>query len=840
MIVRHLFVVLVALVVMFGPGPVAAQEAPASTAAAPVTVTAPVAAVARLADGSLDFATWERLANRIEVALEGGRASDSMFSKLREQLVAWRAEFSTIRDANHININTLQTQIATLGPAPAEGGSEPAILTQRRDQLSVLLAQAQQPVLNAEEAYGRANVLIGEIDALARARQGNALVSLGPSPIAPANWAEAWRAVSETMTLSWQSMAGSWGSETQTEELKRGLPVTLLLAILGSVLLLRGRAWVMQLRAGIYQRAMGPGQRVLGFLISLGQMVAPVLGIYSLLLALNRVGVLDLHAQALADALPGLGVTYFVALWLGSRVFGSATATHAVIELASPAKAAQGRYSLALLGLIYGLYVVMVQVADYEVYSQNSVVVLGFPLIAAAGLVLFRLGVLLREAGRDRSNSAEGGAAPVGLHARLMPLVGRVLMAVGIIGPLAAAVGYGTLAERLIYPSVLTLAVLALLEILHLFFADLFSFVTRKDKQEANEALIPVLASFVLVLLALPVLALIWGARTTDLIELWTALGEGFVLGDARVTPWTFVTLAIVFAIGYAITRVLQGTLKNSILPKTNMDKGGQNAVISGLGYVGIFVAAMVAITSAGVDLSSLAIVAGALSVGIGFGLQNVVSNFVSGIILLIERPISEGDWIEVGGQMGYVRDISVRSTRIETFDRTDVILPNSDLISGVVTNYTRGNSIGRVIVPVGVAYGTDSKRVESILRELAQAHPMVAVNPPPSVVFQGFGADALDFEIRAILRDVNFILSVKSDLNHAIAQRFNAEGIEIPFAQRDVWLRNPEVLAGASGARAGGKAADITPSDTDQTAASAGLVETDMPENAGTAETDD
>jgi len=270
-------------------------------------------------------------------------------------------------------------------------------------------------------------------------------------------------------------------------------------------------------------------------------------------------------------------------------------------------------------------------------------------------------------------------------------------------------------------------------------------------------------------------------------------LVNGFTIGEFRIVPSRILLSLLFFALIILSTGAIKRQLENNWLPKTSMERGGREAVVTITGYVMFVLAALVALSVAGFNFSNIAIIAGALSVGIGFGLQNIVNNFVSGLILLFERPIRKGDWIMVGTTEGYVKDIRIRSTRIITFDRSDVIVPNSELISNQVTNFMLDDIRGRAIVRVGVAYGSDTEKVRYILTQVAEENELVVkdgTSPKPMVLFRGFGDSSLDFELRVHLYDVDRRLSTISNLNFAIDKAFREEGIEIPFPQRDVHVK--------------------------------------------------
>lgn len=285
-----------------------------------------------------------------------------------------------------------------------------------------------------------------------------------------------------------------------------------------------------------------------------------------------------------------------------------------------------------------------------------------------------------------------------------------------------------------------------------------------------------------------------WGISETVIRQIRNYVMQGFDIGSLHVIPVKIFWAAVSFAVLLTIVGWFRSRLEHRWLLRTPLDRGAREALVAISGYTLVALAILISLGIAGLDFGKIALIAGALSVGIGFGLQNIVNNFISGLILLFERPVKTGDWIVVGNTEGYVKQIRIRSTQIETFDRADVIVPNSELISNQVTNWMLRSARGRVRVAVGVAYGSDTGLVKRLLEQVASDHTRVITDgsaPKPTVMFRAFGDSSLDFELRAHIYNIDERLNVISDLNFAIDRIFREHGVEIPFPQRDIHVRD-------------------------------------------------
>ena len=288
----------------------------------------------------------------------------------------------------------------------------------------------------------------------------------------------------------------------------------------------------------------------------------------------------------------------------------------------------------------------------------------------------------------------------------------------------------------------------------------------------------------IFVLLGIFIILSLWGVSTDLLLQSLKKLFTGFKIGGINISLIAIALGIIAFFTSLAFFKMLRTKFFIQVLNKMNIDDGVRHSLSAGLGFVSFVLAAIIGIIIMGGDLTNLAIIASALSVGIGFGLQNIINNFVSGIIILFERPFKVGDWVSFNGEEGTIKQINIRSTEIETFKKTSIIIPNASLISSAVTNMTHENTWSRQSVCVGVAYGTDVEKVKQILLEVASKHKNVLKTPAPYVLFKDFGASSLDFELRCYTNNLWNGWSIPSELRYEIYRRFNEEGIEIPFQQ--------------------------------------------------------
>jgi potassium-dependent mechanosensitive channel len=772
----------------FAPGGRAQQPPPPDTAAA--------------------LASAKLMLDEIEAAAGRAGASGRALIDLREQsaaihddLIAKAADITAKRTA-------AEAQLKDLGPAPAAGRAEPAAIAAERTRLTALVADLGAQGNLARQLATRSDQLFDGINARRRILFTDTLLERSPSLFDAASWRDLAGGVADELR-GVASLAGSWwGFVVDSGYGRIGAALATLFG-LALVAAGAGPWW----RRNMAARTPGEtrfGKAVAG-LEALAAAAAPLpLAIVAVIATLDAYALLP---QTIRQIAIGLAIAVAVASF-GRGVALGVLAPDAPARRLPPLDDAAARqhfhhvvWAVRALGVAVLLNAVHRQVvAPLSLTVATSAL---FALVVAALLVH-----LLRALRRQLEPGAVARRAP-GLMA-----VGWIAAAL-ILGALASGyIGFATfLAERLIVAVVVFAAAYLTLVFVDALFAEILvadqpagravaaTLGLRPQTVELAGTIVSAVLRLAIVIaafVAISAVLLALGPRGLVAAEVFgrlhdTLLGAGLV--SVTFSLGTVLAAAALLLVGLLATRAVQRWLERRFLPRTGLEPGLQHSISAILGYVGVIAAASLALVELGIDLQKIAFIAGALSVGIGFGLQSIVSNFVCGLILLAERPIRVGDSIVVKGEEGWVRRISVRATEIETFERASVIIPNSELITGVVKNWTHANTMGRIILKVGVDYDSGPEQVRDLLLECAREHPQVVDSPPPRALLLAFGDSALEFELRCVVTDFDRSLIVKSDLYFAILQRLRAAGIRIPAPQREVRLLGEAAAAPAKSA---------------------------------------
>ncbi len=739
---------------------------------------------------------WSARLERIGEAIGAFRLDARDTARLRTEIEGIRASAVQLETQLRPQIEPAQALVDALGEVP-KSGQEPEDVANERQRLNENLSTLTGQLKRAELTVAKASTLLSELSARKRQKLADRLLTRTANPLA----AETWLNAAEDAATGLSGLAGivpRWWDWIVTD--RTGTAITMGLAILLSAFVgLVARPWLLRSvqRAPIDQL---PGVRAFIGFLRRGVSVLPALILVFM--------ILDARPPADHQWADFLRLLLIVLIWYSIAValLGTCFAPVRTNERLFPFEDAEARaiYNrLFAVSTIVAFYAFVFAAGQaFGMHRETTAIVAltaaVFFAVPAFSLLSKRLWSAVVAAAKTPVGASPVGAGnpeqstPLWSALRFPMVIGTLVIVI------AAAAGYEALARFGIGRSTVSILAILLLVFVHHVIRDAVHWLINQDVAISTDTasprrgwLILLIVDALLLVAGLVALLLVWGTGWDDISDWTNKALEGFEIGTVRISPTAVLYAAALFAVVLTVTRFLQRKIEQRVLIHTRLDSGVKNSIRSAVGYIGVIGGGVIAISAAGLDLSNLAIIAGALSVGIGFGLQNVVNNFVSGIILLVERPIRVGDWVVVGSHEGYVRRIKVRSTEIETFAHASVIVPNSDLISGTVMNWTHSDARGRIIVPVGVAYGSDTGLVRKLLEEIARSHPDVLAIPEPTVLFREFGDSSLNFEIRVFLKDIGYCLSVTSDICFEIDKAFREHGIEIPFPQRDLHLRD-------------------------------------------------
>lgn len=793
-ILRGRLVALVLLALASTGMPAGAQAPPAPTPPAPAAgvertpqaeETRPVRA--ELESIRLDF-------ERREAALRGRELNDGELQALRGGVDALVERARVLVDELNPRLEAARAQLAQLGDKPEEGAApeSPELQADRRAR------EAAVAEFDETQRIGRAVMVQGQQIAAQVADQRRALFARAvfrqsQSLASPALWLDVARIMPREIA-AFQRVFMDWGERVRREATAPSIALVIL-AMLGAAALHWGRRRLLpQLVSrdpGVTPQPLPRHVAALQVLV-LGTLPAAVASL-AVFAALDAAGFLPVRVRPIAGAaLAGLAFVAFV-IALSDAVLAPGRETWRLVKMTD-----LGARRVARLAVTAAWIITAGKVAE----AVNAAIAAALPLavvtrglFAAAAAVALAATLRRFAAGAIEDEACLGPYIPESTASGPLRILGWTAVA-GLVGGLVT--GYVAFAAFLV-DQLAWVAILAAVLFLSIRLVDVLLVRSLRDPTRLSSALqantglrrrslqqIAVLVdgvARVVLILAAGLLALApWGVESRDLLSSLRAAFFGLQVGDLTISLSSVVLAITIFGLGVFATRIVQRWLETAFLPATDLDAGLRNSIKTAFGYLGFFVAAALALSSMGLGLERIALVAGALSVGIGFGLQSIVNNFVSGLILLWERPIRVGDLIVVGDGEGHVRKISVRSTEIETFDRSTIIVPNSNLISGVVRNRVRGDRTGRVIIPVSVLRSHDPVRAAEILTACAAAHPDVLKEPAPRVNFKKIGDPLLEFDLVAFVIDVDLQMRVQTDLNFAVFKALNDEGFLPPL----------------------------------------------------------
>ncbi|MGI9511258.1 MAG: DUF3772 domain-containing protein [Anderseniella sp.] len=735
----------------------------------------------------------------LKIKLADPSLPEDELAKVREQIEIVRDRAKVVDLELTDPLAQMDALVARLGPVPKDGQTEPETVVAQRAELErvrgVLLGARAQLAL----AAGAADQLASQAGQLERTRFFDRLFKHDKSILAPSLWTDGIARVPDIWARTTRLATGYY---TLIGENNGAWMAWLLLAI-----------FVVLAAAGyhacrVLAHRVRAGKAPSGDLAKLIRVVAVPIG-YALVAVVTttvfgfllfELGARSTRMEQLYSSFAIMMVMFAFTRGLARSILSPTQPDWRIASLST--QAAQKWLNLLTISLVvmslsfFNNELLMVVNLSEQMQPLRRAIVL--PVLM---LIIVRL-ILVAQHDRRSSDAPQNSTVYFSWASYLVQPLWLLVIGTG----LALITGYLTLATYLVADVVVIGTLVSFLycvrRLADAFVAQSISehsrisnmlkqtfFMSERGIKRAGIAL-NAFVDLTLLLFGLPLLLTLSALSWVDVRSWFSTAFFGFEIGNITISLSSILLAVGVFAIGLVLTRLITGWLDRRILSATNLDAGLRNSIRTGASYTAIILALLVAFAAAGVNFGNIAIVAGALSVGIGFGLQSIVNNFVSGLILLAERPIKVGDWVSVTAGEGTVTKINVRATEIETFDRCSIIVPNSSLISDAVQNWTHGDLMGRAKVLVGVSYDADPQQVHDILVKCAQDHPRAMAYPLPSVLFKDFGASSLDFEVRVFINDVNWVAFVASELRFSIHKALKEAGIEIPFPQRDVNVR--------------------------------------------------